>query len=183
MDQRRRRTTTQYCCRRFARCYARRIAEYYPQLVEAYAVHVEEKLDGAIKNRCHGCSVDHPSQTQHDVCCWMGEDEQIEYCLKDCVESLNEREVTNTFVESLDSKKLSRCPRAVYDERCRGLIWTYCPRWTADVSRAVADIRRDKRERRWERRGLPGLEDEGGVERFTSRRGNSDDDADDDVSV
>ena len=52
-----------------------------------------------IKELCYGCSVDHPSQTHHDVCLMMESNEQIQLCLDIALQRLNHENVIAKWIK------------------------------------------------------------------------------------
>lgn len=58
-----------------------------------------------VKERCFGCSVDHPSQIQHDMCCMTSPEEQIELLTEDALLRVNADEVWNKWHLSLEYRE------------------------------------------------------------------------------
>lgn len=112
----------------------------YVQLVRAYALHMESVLNEAIKTLCYGCLVNHPSQTQHDVCLMMSGDEQVHHCFQKCLGLVNEKDVMETFTKSLEISEILRCPSHLYSLRFRQYLWLRDD-WVDDVSREMIKIR------------------------------------------
>ena len=52
-----------------------------------------------VKELCYGCSVDHPSQTHHDVCLMMERKEQITLCLAIAEQRLNHENVIAKWIQ------------------------------------------------------------------------------------
>ena len=85
----------------------------YVQLVFAYADHMAEVLGEAIKELCYGCSVDHPSQKEHDVCVMMEMEERVYHCYRKCLELVNEDYIMEAFTMGLTVSEILRCPPVV----------------------------------------------------------------------
>ena len=66
-------------------------------LAEAFAEHLPPRIREIVRRRCYGCSINHPSQKNHDVCLMMDPEEQIRSCLDEALESVDIREVLVTF--------------------------------------------------------------------------------------
>lgn len=54
-----------------------------------------EKL---VKELCYGCSVNHPSQRQHDVCLMMEENEQMDLCMDQSLERVSKESVMHRWL-------------------------------------------------------------------------------------
>ena len=52
-----------------------------------------------VKELCYGCSVDHPSQIQHDVCLMMDTKRQIRLCLDIGLQRLNHEKVIAKWIK------------------------------------------------------------------------------------
>ena len=72
------------------------------QLVRLAARHVHYFLDHAMNFECNGCSVDHPSQLQHECLMLDGED-RIRFCLDQALLLVDWGQVKHEFEKS--------CPR------------------------------------------------------------------------
>ena len=115
----------------------------YVQLVRAYAVHIEAVLNESIKELCYGCMVDHPSQTQHDVCLMMSEEERLYHCLEKCLEYVSEEDIMKTFTTSLDICEILRCPPHFYSKRFRQHLW-FRGDWIDDVCKEIVRIKESR---------------------------------------
>ena len=115
----------------------------YVQLVQAYAIHMESVMNESIRKSCYGCSVDHPSQTQHNVCLMMSDEEQIYNCLEKCLELVTEEDIMKTFTISLGISEIFRCPSQVYNQRFRQCLWLNTD-WVDDVCREIIRIKENR---------------------------------------
>jgi len=115
----------------------------YIQLVRAYAFHMESVLDESIRKLCYGCLVNHPSQTQHDVCLMMSEEERLHHCLEKCLKLVNEKDIMKTFTNSLEISEILRCPSHFYTLRFRQHLWLRDD-WINDVFREIIRIRENR---------------------------------------
>ena len=125
------------------------VMDVHVQLVRAYAIHMESVLNESIRKLCYGCSVDHLSQAQHDVCLMMSEEEQIYHCLEKCLELVTEEDVMKTFTTSLGISEILRCPSQVYNQRFRQYLWLKTD-WVDDVCQEIIRIKesRNREEKR-----------------------------------
>ena len=69
------------------------------QLVQTTARHVRCFLDQAMEFECNGCSVDHPSQLQHECLMLSGED-RIRFCLDQALVLVDWEKVKTDFDQS-----------------------------------------------------------------------------------
>ena len=118
--------------------------DYCVQLVKAYALHLEENMDTAIRKLCYGCEVSHPSQIQHDVCVMMEEEERIEHCLKECLKMIDEAEVMLTFTCGLKLSDILKCPDKLCKSDFRINLWDNVD-WNEMVIHEILTIRERKR--------------------------------------
>ena len=78
-------------------------------MVKTVAAHVNQVLDAAMRARCNGCKIDHPSQMQHD--CVMIEDKatRVFLALNEALEMLDWKDVQEDFFDELSVSQLLRC--------------------------------------------------------------------------
>ncbi len=71
---------------------------YLRSLLEiSYAQHLTNLIKDLASNDCFGCQVDHPSQTQHDICIMMDFSQQVEKYLEPALLLLDENSVIGTW--------------------------------------------------------------------------------------
>ena len=121
------------------------MTEYHVQLVKAYATHLEEHMDAVIPKVCFGCTVNHPSQTHHDVCLMMEEEERIKYCLKHCLDLVDEKAVMSDFSASLQFDRLLECPAIFFNRSFRRTLWDHSE-WVENVVGQIIAIRESRYE-------------------------------------
>lgn len=63
-------------------------------------------LDAVVKTNCFGCSVNHPSQDQHDLCLMSGVGMQIFRCYKEALVRIPGRKLMETLVEVVDKSEM-----------------------------------------------------------------------------
>ena len=66
-------------------------------LAEAYAEHLDPIIGEIVYKRCSGCLYDHPSQTKHDICVMMTEEERVGLCLEEAIQLVDLDKVMVTF--------------------------------------------------------------------------------------
>ena len=69
------------------------------QLVQTAARHVRCFLDETMEFECNGCSVDHPSQLQHE-CIMLGGEDRIRFCLDQALLLVDWERVKTDFDQS-----------------------------------------------------------------------------------
>ena len=69
------------------------------QLVQTTARYVRCFLDEAMEFECNGCSVDHPSQLQHE-CIMLGGEDRIRFCLDQALLLVDWKRVKTDFDQS-----------------------------------------------------------------------------------
>ena len=84
--------------------------EIHVQLVKSYARLAEREIDHVVRSLCYGCSVDHPSQIQHDVCCMMEPEEQIQFCLPRALKRIPFQVVKDDLGKHLDVSLILKYP-------------------------------------------------------------------------
>ena len=118
--------------------------DYCVQLVKAYALHIEEHMDPVIQKLCYGCQVNHPSQIEHNVCVMMEEEQQIEFCLSECVKMIDESELMSMFISGLRLSDILKCPDKLYNSDFRIHLWNN-GEWSQMVIHEILIIRGRKR--------------------------------------
>ena len=120
------------------------MSEYEVQLVKAYAKHLELHLNAAITSLCYGCSVNHGSQIEHNVCCMMEEHGLIEHCLQQCLQLIDETQVMNDFTSKLPINRVFGCPGMIYSADFRKSLW-HNSDWVNTIVREIFLIRKSRR--------------------------------------
>ena len=79
-------------------------------LISAAVCRVRDRINLLIPEHCNGCIVNHPSQSQHNVCLLMSWDEQVEWFFDDAYESVD--------LESLYSVTEADCGHILSKSEC-----------------------------------------------------------------
>ena len=87
--------------------------------------------------------MDHPSQTKHNMCLMMSDEEQIYNCLEKCLELVTEEDIMKTFTISLEISEILRCPSQVYNQQFRQCLWLNTD-WVDDVCREIIRIKENR---------------------------------------
>ena len=77
------------------------------ELYNAYAKAVEKSLLDIVREECHGCQIDHPSQKQHDVCLFMTHDQQVDCFREDVLKRIDDVEVVEDRIKEVE--RLQMC--------------------------------------------------------------------------
>ena len=93
-------------------------------LAQAYAVHLHPIIPSIARTLCYGCSVDHPSQLQHDVCLLMDKEERILHCLSKAIQVVDEQKILNLFKRVINFDKWVAKPIYISDEIWQRQLWT-----------------------------------------------------------
>ena len=77
------------------------------ELYNAYAKALEKSLLDIVREECHGCQIDHPSQKQHDVCLFMTHDQQVDCFREDVLKRIDDVEVVQDRIKEVE--RLQMC--------------------------------------------------------------------------
>jgi len=75
--------------------------EIHEILWTLYVDNVSEQLSVVIKENCHGCINDCPSQRDHDICCNPSYEEILDQCLDKAIEKVDINQLKSKFREAL----------------------------------------------------------------------------------
>lgn len=72
-----------------------------------YVDKVSEQLSIVIKENCHGCIYDCPSQRDHDICCNPSYEEMLDQCLEKAISKVDINQLKSEFRKALKAVKPS----------------------------------------------------------------------------
>ena len=67
----------------------------------SYALRLKPIMHDVAEKHCHGCYIDHPSQSEHDVCLMMPFEELVDTWFEEGLENIDEDEVLGSWLSNL----------------------------------------------------------------------------------
>lgn len=106
--------------------------------LQAYAQELVICIREVAESKCFGCSMDHPSQVQHDVCIMMPWEERIEECFDEALDLLRNKRINDVLTRYYRRIDAERCEsnrllvlEVIEDELTAKEAFTY--RWVEDM--------------------------------------------------